>query len=418
MNGRCESDARTPEFASETNDTCITSPHTNTVANPSTWKLGARGRSSASRIARMPDSMPWFPESVVRLSGWGLLGVLGALSTGVVACTKPVEIDSPDLLWRTDADLDRTTGPAVSTYGGRGELRLPQAANAGTLEVTRTGLFLPGGRFLVVARQSDGSVLTNRHWWWGRLERTERVQPEEEEDPDRADGPIGEIAKDLAHEPRRDVAFRIDRLAPWRDVRPLLRAAHLPGSWRLVVDSVRARRADADAVIDVVVGSEVPDPSGAAALRLTSVGAGVVSVRVGDRSDTFKAGNPYDADSVRIANPIWERVRRDLSARAGQRVALVVSDDVPWAYVAQSFAILLDVRVASVTLDDPRVALSLSTPPLTHIDDYGTRDSRDWPTWLAIGIGVAAAVVLFHRQLRDPKAVAAHRGPHAETAGP
>src|SRR5262245_36825404 len=131
-------------------------------------------------------------------------------------------------------------------------------------------------------------------------------------------------------------------------------------------------------------------------------------LQFGDRTWTFPAGDPYAAGpTLDAANANWEAIRAALAgsgAAAPAPLRLTIDPRAPWSHVAQLLGVALVARRTDVDLPQHGYGVRLSAlPPPYPIRasareqpprPQGERDPRDWPTWLGIGVGVAAAGLL------------------------
>jgi len=322
----------------------------------------------------------------------------GMVALALAACSRPPLPVTTNALWRAEEEWPEEEPPGEEPPAGAEvtrDIRLAQAGNAGTWAV---------GRRTVEGRE-DRSVVVHVDRY-GRFEAKGLAGRNDEEGRHVLSGVFEELGNAV---PGPEIFLRIDRDAAWRDVAAVLetaRSGRLRWRWyrcHFAVDSP-VRRGIAVAEIEARVLPRAATPALRARVAVDRVGEDVVAVRYPGGEERIPAGHPYAPGVVGSANAAWGRLRGALAAARYDRLDVVIADGVPWSHVLAVLAIALDAGTSQVAIDRPEVVLLLSTPPPTPVNPSGSRDSRDWPVWLAVGIGVAAALLVFGRQLRDPRA--------------
>lgn len=354
-------------------------------------------------------------EGVVR-ARW--LAVMACIAAGCGGGT-PRPPSPPDILWRTREEMvpaEPWPGGALRPHRELAILDLAQAANAGidlSPAVANAARSRAWRHELIVNLQSDHGIYFKGHAWPLRGDR----RPEGLE---RLAREVGKLVRALPRDERRSTlasfTLRLDGSAVWSDVRGIFETVSEAGGpsagWRFAVDSSGTQPWQHDAAFDATRGNAPPAAAVSLAVGLAIHADGLPALEFGGRSLGFAPGALYSAETLPIANRNWAELRTALvaaKARGPTALDLEVGDDVPWAYVAQTFAVCLDAGVPDVSVARTDLHFALSTPSTRWLPPYGTRDPRDWPTWVALAIGVAAAFLLFGRGLVRPHRPARRR---------
>jgi hypothetical protein len=163
-----------------------------------------------------------------------------------------------------------------------------------------------------------------------------------------------------------------------------------------------------DAVLHALKGESTSEATPVALDVVEGSGAVAPRVRIGDRSWTFLAGDPYRLGApLDAANAHWEAIYAELRHPADSPsvpLRLTIDGRVPWAHVAQFFGLATFAGRVDVELPVNGYAMRLSTPHAVSPDDghwiparprpLGERDPRDWSPEFGIAVGVVAAGLL------------------------
>ncbi len=254
-------------------------------------------------------------------------------------------------------------------------------------------------RRFVANLESRGTVMfKGKRWGLASDEREESLAS------------LGRSLQGLLRDPRlREEAhglLRCDYRAEWAWVRDVVDTMRLPpvdlGRFSFAVGS-SDESSWLDGRIDAEPTDDPLDGVSTWVIALTMFGKpgspdSKPSVRTDQRTLTFDSGDPYaDGPANDLANAHWRAFLGDLRAAKARGVGAVdisVSPSVPWAHVAMTLGLLLDVDFSTVRLDG--VWFRFSTPPAKAIT--GTRSDPalcDWSPAFALGLGVAGAVAVF-----------------------